>query len=124
MIGESREVAELAQANYLRGCWEDMYYNSAGYGVGNVIGGVQFEFLDEWWKAGPPPQFDPAVHDTQGIDYASGEYLPGNFTAPFPDGWMHEEWLGICSQGERGKYSPFLRQLRPAYYLFQRMWTQ
>jgi beta-glucuronidase len=63
--------------------------------------------LDEWWKAGPPPAFDPARHDTI-----------GQFKGPFPDGWSYEEWYGIVSQGD-GRHSPFLRQLRPAYYVFK-----
>ena len=63
--------------------------------------------MDEWWKAGPPPTFDPARH-----------YTTGQFHGPFPDGWSYEEWYGIVSQGD-GSHSPFLRQFRPAYYVFK-----
>ena len=76
-------------------------------GSGNAIGGVLFEWMDEWWKAGPPPTFDPAIHDTI-----------GQFTGPFPDGWSYEEWYGIVAQGD-GSNSPFERQLRKAYFLFK-----
>ncbi|MCS7151760.1 MAG: hypothetical protein NZ928_05200, partial [Endomicrobia bacterium] len=55
--GVTEKQAEIFQAEYLKGCWEDIYYNSCGYGVGNAIGGVQFEWVDEWWKAGQPPRF-------------------------------------------------------------------
>ena len=101
---------EAAQATYLRGNWIDMESNFAGSGVGNALGGILFEWSDEWWKAGPPPEFDPARQDTV-----------GQFGAPFLDGWSYEEWLGVVSQGD-GKNSPFLRQLRPAYFEYKKMW--
>jgi len=78
-----------------------------GPGQGNSLGGVIYEWMDEWWKAGPPPAFDPGRHSTT-----------GQFQGPFPDGWSYEEWYGIVSQGD-GRHSPFLRQLRPAYYVFK-----
>lgn len=102
----SREEAETAQAAYYEGNWEDIMYNSVyGDGVGNAIGGVVFEWLDEWWKA-----YEPATHDTKGL-----------FNGPFPDGFMHEEWLGVAGQGD-GKESPFLRQPRKSYYYYQKAW--
>jgi len=106
--GKSREVAELAQAEYHKGCWEDIIYNSVGLGVGNAIGGVSFEWVDEWWKDG-----NAWEADKQGTR--------GQFKGPFLDGWLYEEWLGICGQGD-GTQSPFLRQLRPVYYLYQKFW--
>jgi beta-glucuronidase len=103
---ESWEIAEQAQADYHRGCWEDIEYNQAfKEGAGNCVGGIVFEWLDEWWKA-----YEPFTHDTKGL-----------FSGPFPDGYMHEEWLGVCGQGN-GKLSPFLRQLRKAYYMYQKAW--
>ncbi len=106
-IGEkSQEVAEEKQAEYHKGCWEDIKRNSAfSDGAGNSLGGIIFEWLDEWWKS-----YNPLEHNTN-----------RNFAGPFPDGWMYEEWLGICSQGD-GSQSPYLRQLRKAYKLYQEMW--
>ncbi len=104
--GESLESAELAQAEYHRGNWEDIKYNMAGYGAGCALGGIIFEWLDEWWKA-----YEPAQQDWK-----------GQFYGPFPDGFMHEEWLGICGQGD-GSKSPFLRHLRQSYYTYQRLWS-
>jgi beta-glucuronidase len=47
----TRAEAEQAQADYLKGCWEDIEANMAfADGAGNAIGGVLFEYLDEWWK--------------------------------------------------------------------------
>ncbi len=100
--------AEMMQAEYLRWNWDDIERNlGGGPGVGNALGGVLFEWMDEWWKAGSPPTFDPAVHDTV-----------GQFAGPFPDGWSYEEWYGIVGQGD-GKNSPYERQLRQAYFLFK-----
>ncbi len=88
------------------GSWEDIQDNLAfSGGQGNALGAVIFEWLDEWWKA-----YEPAIHDTKGL-----------WAGPFPDGYMHEEWLGVAGQGD-GKESPFLRQLRKAYYIYQRKW--
>lgn len=104
----SQDEAEEAQADYLRGCWEDIVENSAyGEGSGNAVGGVLFEWLDEWWKG-----YEPLVHDTKGL-----------WVGPFPDGYMHEEWLGVCGQGD-GKLSPFLRHLRKSYYVYKELWKK
>ncbi|OVE76302.1 hypothetical protein BVX98_06270 [bacterium F11] len=96
---------EEGQAKYHRAAWKDIVLNSAG-GVeqGNSIGGVVFEYVDEWWKshAGSWTQ-----HDTS-----------RDSSMPFPDGWSSEEWLGVLSQGN-GKKSPFLRQPRKAFYLYK-----
>jgi len=107
--GKTKEEGEKAQADYHLGCWEDIKYNMAGTteGIGNALGGVIFEWLDEWWKA-----YEPSVHDTKGL-----------FNGPFPDGFMHEEWLGVCGQGD-GASSPFLRVPRKSYYLYQKLWNQ
>jgi len=109
--GKTFEEAEEEQASYNQRAWEDILYNSAGSGQGNAIGGILFHFIDEWWKAGQPPTFSPYVHETV-----------GQFPGPFPAGWFYEEWFGVCSQGN-GKYSPFLRQLRKTYFVYQKLWA-
>jgi beta-glucuronidase len=103
---KTNKEAEDAQAEYLKNNWEDIEYNSAGHlGTGNAIGGVLFEWVDEWWKA-----YEPFQHDAK-----------KNWSGPFPDGWNYEEWLGISGQGD-GKSSPFLRQLRKTYFTYKEMW--
>ncbi len=106
--GRPSDEAEEMQAEYHRAAWQDIEENMALQGgTGSAIGGVVFEWLDEWWKA-----YEPSIHDTKDL-----------FTGPFPDGYMHEEWLGVASQGD-GKLSPFLRQLRKSYYTYKKMWRQ
>ncbi len=108
MSGKSKEVAEERQAEYLKESWKDIVYNSGGHrGIGNSIGGIHFEWLDEWWKA-----YEPLLHDAT-----------KNWAGPFPDGWNYEEWLGIAGQGD-GSHSPFLRQLKKSYFMYQELWTE
>lgn len=107
---KSQSEAETLQAEFLSDNWKDIAYNAAGSGSGNSLGGFLFEWVDEWWKAGTPPQFDPGAHD-----------VTGQWRGPFPDGWMYEEWLGVASQGA-GKSSPTLRHLRKSYFALQSLW--
>ena len=104
------ERAEVGQANYMKSNIDDLENNFAGSGEGNALGGIVFEWVDEWWKGGA--DFSPSVHSAV-----------GQFGAPFLDGWSYEEWLGVCTQGD-GTLSPFLRQLRPAYFEIQKLWRK
>jgi len=105
---------EDAQAEYARGNWLDMELNFAGNtGEGNVIGGIAFEWMDEWWKTSKGDSWgDPQHHNTR-----------ADFRAPFEDSWMHEEWLGIMGQGN-GRNSHFMREVRKVYYALQELWRE
>ena len=105
----SLEEAEIAQEEYHRGNWYDISANLAGSaeGVGNALGGVIFEYLDEWWK-----NYDPMRHDKH-----------SDAVGPFPGGFYFEEWFGIVGQGN-GQHSPFLRQLRKTYYFYKQEWNR
>jgi tetratricopeptide (TPR) repeat protein len=102
------DEAEMAQADYHKGNWLDILHNSAGYeGEGNAIGGIAFEFMDEWWK-----NYEPALHDTK-----------ADVIGPFPGGYYYEEWFGLVGQGN-GKNSPFERQLRKCYFMYKDIWNR
>ncbi len=101
---------EKSQTRYHKGTWNDIYYNRAGHiGSGNSIGGIAFEWLDEWWKSN---QGAADMHDqVQDSPMA------------FQDGWSSEEWLGLMGQGN-GKNTPFQRDARKAYYWYKRTWNK
>lgn len=102
-------VNEEAQYVYHKGNIRDIIFNQAGGSfAGNAIGGIIFEYLDEWWK------------DTSGNPEDVHQIYP-QFPMSFPDGYSHEEWLGIVGQGS-GKNSPFERRLRKTYYLYKNIW--
>ncbi|NCC51871.1 MAG: hypothetical protein EOM20_11720, partial [Spartobacteria bacterium] len=98
---------EAAQAHYHENCLKDIVLNQAGGGwAGNSIGGIIFEYVDEWWKAKGPRH-----HQTK-----------SQWQGPLPDGHMHEEWLGITGQGS-GADSPRQRRLREAYFMYKSAWN-
>lgn len=103
------EEAEELQANFDKGNWLDIMANSAGEvdGEGNAIGGIAFEWLDEWFK-----NYEPSKHDTK-----------ADVIGPFPGGYYFEEWFGIVGQGD-GSKSPFMRQLRKAYFMYKELWNK
>ncbi|MBF0569637.1 MAG: hypothetical protein HQL18_02545 [Candidatus Omnitrophica bacterium] len=107
--GRPLEHGEDAQAAYHRAAWNDILENAAGSedGEGNAIGGIAFEWLDEWWK-----NYDPSVHDTK-----------ADARGPFEGGYYFEEWFGLMGQGD-GKHSPFMRQPRKAYYMYKNLWSK
>lgn len=105
----NKGVDEAAQAGYHKNGWEDIEYNLAGSpGEGNALGGIIFEWLDEWWKDQKDSPESQASRPTSEL--------------AFPDGWSQEEFLGIAGQGD-GRHSPFQRNLRETYYLYQKIWN-
>ena len=98
---------QQAQSDYHKGNWLDILDNSAGYeeGAGNSVGGMAFEWLDEWWK-----DYSPSIHDTK-----------ADAVGPFPAGYYFEEWFGIMGQGD-GSQSPYLREPRKVYYTYRELW--
>ena len=109
-----------------------MSANMAGRGVGNALGGVLFEFMDEWWKANSdlPEKVQKSKADWYAARSATYKSLQPDahetvpqFGFPFIDGWSYEEWYGIVSQGN-GKGSPFCRQLRRTYGTLREIWRK
>jgi len=106
-VSMTYQEAQQAQSDYHKGNWLDILYNSAGYkeGAGNSVGGMAFEWLDEWWK-----DYSPSIHDTK-----------ADAVGPFPGGYYFEEWFGIFGQGD-GSQSPYLREPRKVYYTYKELW--
>jgi beta-glucuronidase len=88
------------QKNYhqvsLRSINENRY---GANGVGNSIGAMVFQWSDMWYFFG-----SESTHDVD--EYSQRKYA---------------EWMGLTSQGD-GKNSPFIRQLKKVYYLYQKFW--
>lgn len=130
--GYTQEQADAYQAMYIANNWEDLEANMAGRGVGNALGGVMFEFMDEWWKANAdlplkvqkarPEWYAQRSATYKNLQPQNHDTVP-QFGFPFLDGWSYEEWYGIVSQGN-GKNSPFVRILRPAYFTLQSIWRK
>lgn len=100
---------EKDQALYHEAAWQDIDSQRAGgLWEGNAIGGVIFEYVDEWWKS----------HNGSKSTHEATKDSP----MAFPDGWASEEWYGMVSQGN-GNGAPFMRQLRQVYALYRdKLW--
>jgi len=118
------------QAFFLESQWRQIYENlwDNKKGAGNCLGGVMFEWTDEWWKYN---QYDPEswkVHDT-GSNWSNGSYYfdikaEGNKN-------MNEEWFGIVAlSDEPAEVMPVSNQRldkrkpRKAYYVIREFWKQ
>lgn len=89
---------ETMQERKARIDWCDIQQHVAGAkSPGNAIGGFVFEWTDQWWHSGMPSE-----HNEGSNGY-------------------NNEWHGITSQGD-GQNSPLQRQLRKAYFMFQKLW--
>jgi hypothetical protein len=92
---QNGEINQSAQSSRHQFNWNSIIANAAGgNGSRNAIGGVAFQWLDGWWKAGTPSQHTQAT----------------------------EEWHGLAGQGN-GTKSPFLRQLRQVYFMYKSLWA-
>ncbi|MCA9622067.1 MAG: hypothetical protein KC731_23750 [Myxococcales bacterium] len=110
---EDRED-HLGQAQYTKENWREMYEQARGMGgVGNSIGGFQFQWSDGWWKYKQTENLD--VHDTN-ASWANAGYKY-DFVAGQNN--MNEEWFGICAKGEPDGDGHFKLMPRASYYVLQ-----
>lgn len=99
-------IDEESQMLYHEGALRDIVLNQAGGPAeGNAIGGIAFEYLDEWWH-------DPSPHNelTHEITAKSAAIVSEEIS--------HEEWLGLLGQVDR-EQSPFARQARKVVTFYQ-----
>ncbi|HMB96912.1 MAG TPA: glycoside hydrolase family 2 TIM barrel-domain containing protein [Balneolaceae bacterium] len=102
---------QLAQANYLKSNWREIYENAAGMGkAGNSIGGFTFQFSDGWWKTGQTAELD--IHNTE------ASWSNGGYQFDFAEGEnnMNEEWFGITAKGPTKSSGHYELYPRAAYY--------
>ena len=109
------------QAFFLESQWRQIYNNLANNkaGAGNCLGGVIFEWNDEWWKHNESDPESWKVHDTSS-NWSNGSYY---FDIQAPDNKnMNEEWFGIVSLSEELQNGLNKRIPRKSYYVIREFW--
>jgi beta-glucuronidase len=87
--------------------WQAIEQQLLAAGPGNALGGFAADWLDAWWRTGlPDHQAQPAT-----AHFFNGETVLSAV-----------EWGGLWGQGD-GRASPFLRQPRLVYCLYQSQWN-
>lgn len=107
------------QAFFLEALWRQIYDNLANRkeGAGNCIGGMIFEWTDEWWKHNEGDAQSRLVHDTES-NWSNGAYyfdIKANKN-------MNEEWFGIVALSEEQESGLNKRIPRKAYYVIREFW--
>ena len=104
----------VAQSEYLRAQWQEIYEHSAGKGRSGVaIGGLIFQWSDGWWKHKQVENLDR--HD-ETATWANRGY-PHDFVEGQNN--MNEEWFGIAAKGPPDERGIFAVYPRPAYYMLK-----
>lgn len=112
----ARREDQAAQARMIHDNWIDLYRNTAGNGgADNCIGGVAFQWADEWWKRGQ--NYDLEIHDTEG-SWHHPEYPDAEAAQN-----MNEEWFGVCSIRREAIQGAHLIQPRQAYFALKSLWS-
>ncbi len=111
------------QAFFLESQWRQIYENLAGNkkGAGNCLGGITFEWLDEWWKHNENDPESWKVHDT-GSNWSNGSYYFDNQAKDNKN--MNEEWFGIVALGEESEGGLNKRIPRKGYYVIREFWNK
>ena len=112
------EEDQTSQAKIVKSNWQEIYNKSYGNGEeGNSIGGLQFEWRDEWWKYKQDENL--FVHDRH-ASWSNGGYS-FDFIAGVNN--MNEEWFGICRMGEPNQAGVYEAEPRMAYYVLKEIWN-
>ena len=112
---EKREE-QSSQAKVIHRNWVDLYRNTAGNGGSdNCIGGLQFEWADEWWKLGQ--QHELNIHNTAG----SWHHASYSHDAAAEQN-MNEEWFGVCAISPKSIEGAHLIRPRAAYFALKNLW--
>lgn len=109
------------QANFLEMQWRQIYENLANNpeGTGNCLGGVMFEWTDEWWKHSEYDEPSWSIHN-QESSWSNGSYYFDIQAVNNKN--MNEEWFGIVALSEELENGVNKRLPRKAYYSVQEFW--
>lgn len=109
------------QAFFLESQWRQIYENVAGRkdGAGNCVGGIIFEWTDEWWKHNDSDPVGWTDHATE-AGWSNGQYY---FDIKAKDNKnMNEEWFGIVAVSPEIEKGINKRIPRKAYYVIREFW--
>ena len=99
----TNQVNEAMQADIVGSLTAEIHANASVNGSGVCLGGMVFEFNDEWWKNS---EGGWGEHDTS-ASWTNGAY---------PDPEIQEEWWGIVDiqRNTRQAYDVYAAQVPPA----------
>jgi len=121
----TREEDEESQARFVQLQWKDIERNSTvKSSKGNCIGGLVFEWSDEWWKANENLAHTWSVQDRTAQWSSSSYYY--DFEAP---GHMNvnEEWWGLVGLKARPKSLKKgldKRIPKQSYFILRELWSK
>ncbi|MDD5166647.1 MAG: glycosidase, partial [Candidatus Omnitrophica bacterium] len=109
------------QAFFLESQWRQIYGNLANNknGIGNCIGGIMFEWADEWWKYNQSSPETWSVQDKES-NWSNGSYYFDIQAAGNKN--MNEEWFGIVALSPEQEFGLDKRIPRKAYYVIREFW--
>ena len=91
LVSADGAVDEITQAGWNRGLWREIAAHLSALKLDHMcLGGIVFEWSDEWWKAQAAFGAQAGRHDNQGF-YTSWNPLG------HPDSVANEEWFGQVS---------------------------
>jgi len=103
------------QTKFIIAQWQDLYKNTiAGNNPnGNILGGIIFEWNDEWWKHNEGYAKDWKTHNLE-AGWSNGAYYFDNRAENNLN--MNEEWFGIVSLSEETEDGVNKRIPKQSYY--------
>ncbi|MBP9733149.1 MAG: hypothetical protein KBD07_02090 [Candidatus Omnitrophica bacterium] len=121
----TREEDQMSQSRFVELQWKDIERNSVvKTGSGNAIGGLVFEWSDEWWKGNEALAHTWSIHD-QSAQWSHSAYYydyeaPGRMN-------INEEWWGVVSltpRPEEMQNGVDKRTTTRAYDVLKSLWTK
>jgi hypothetical protein len=110
------------QAFFLEAQWRQIYANLAGNkkGAGNCLGGIMFEWSDEWWKHNENDPEGWKAHDTSS-NWSNPSYYIDIQAQDNKN--MNEEWFGIIGLSQEQENGLNKRIPRKSYYKIKDFWN-
>lgn len=111
------------QTIFLTAQWKDLYKNTvfSGNKKGNSLGGIIFEWSDEWWKHNEGFSPDWSVHNKE-AGWSNGSYY---FDIKAPNNLnMNEEWFGLVALSKEKENGINKRIPKKSFYAMKKLWAK